>query len=183
MVHDLLLYQGVSTSMLSSCWLWQSSDNVMEIHKQPHLSVVFFDNFFASFDLIQKPQTEMGIRCIGTVRPNLTGGATVMWDNWTLATSLGQAQAVQSVSQRCVQMAVPEIQCVPLLQWKPAKIRLIIMLFMFVPSIICILLESSYFLVYVCIKTHLPSRLISTVWLRCELKKILFIVVDVAPIK
>lgn len=134
MVHDLLLYQGVSTSMLSSCWLWQSSDNVMEIHKQPHLSVVFFDNFFASFDLIQKLQTEMGIRCIGTVRPNLTGGATVMWDNWTLATSLGQAQAVQSVSQRCVQMAVPEIQCVPLLQWKPAKIRLIIMLFVYVCS-------------------------------------------------
>ncbi|XP_040891591.1 piggyBac transposable element-derived protein 2 [Toxotes jaculatrix] len=47
---------------------------------QPLLSVVFFDNYFTSFNLIQKLHANLGVKCIGTVRPNRLGGATLMAD-------------------------------------------------------------------------------------------------------
>uniref|UniRef100_A0A3P9CMK6 PiggyBac transposable element-derived protein domain-containing protein n=1 Tax=Maylandia zebra TaxID=106582 RepID=A0A3P9CMK6_9CICH len=47
---------------------------------QPRLSVVFCDNYFTSFKLVQHLDTSLGVKCIGTVRPNRTGGATLMTD-------------------------------------------------------------------------------------------------------
>uniref|UniRef100_A0A3P9DBQ9 PiggyBac transposable element-derived protein domain-containing protein n=1 Tax=Maylandia zebra TaxID=106582 RepID=A0A3P9DBQ9_9CICH len=37
---------------------------------QPRLSVVFCDNYFTSFKLVQHLDTSLGVKCIGTVRPN-----------------------------------------------------------------------------------------------------------------
>lgn len=48
--------------------------------KEPHLSVVFCDNFFTSINLVQNLHTTLGVKCIGTVRPNRTGGAPLMAD-------------------------------------------------------------------------------------------------------
>lgn len=47
---------------------------------QPRLSVVFCDNYFTSFKLVQHLDTSLGVKCISTVRPNRTGGATLMTD-------------------------------------------------------------------------------------------------------
>jgi len=47
---------------------------------QPWLSVVFCDNYFTSFNFIQNLHTSLGVKCIGTVRPNRTGGAPLMTD-------------------------------------------------------------------------------------------------------
>lgn len=47
---------------------------------EPRLSVVFCDNYFTSFNLIQKLNANLGVKCIGTVRPNRIGGATLMVD-------------------------------------------------------------------------------------------------------
>lgn len=90
----------------------QSSDNVMEIHKQPHLSVVFFFQFRFDPEAADRNGYQVHRHC--PTQPHRWSYVDV-GQLWTLATSLGQAQAVQSVSERCVQMTVPEMQCVPLL--------------------------------------------------------------------
>lgn len=43
--------------------------------KESQLSVVFCDNFFTSFNLVQNLHTALGVKSIGTVRSNRTGGA------------------------------------------------------------------------------------------------------------
>lgn len=48
--------------------------------KHPQLSVVYCDNFFTSFSLVQSLHSSLGVKCIGTVRPNRTGGAGLMAD-------------------------------------------------------------------------------------------------------
>lgn len=50
---------------------------------QPRLSVVFFDNYFTSFDLILSLHANLGIKCIkciGTARSNRIGGAHLIED-------------------------------------------------------------------------------------------------------
>lgn len=46
----------------------------------PRLSVVFCDNYFTSFDLVQNLHANLGVKCIGTVRPNRMGGTTLKTD-------------------------------------------------------------------------------------------------------
>uniref|UniRef100_A0A671LFG7 PiggyBac transposable element-derived protein domain-containing protein n=1 Tax=Sinocyclocheilus anshuiensis TaxID=1608454 RepID=A0A671LFG7_9TELE len=87
-IHDLLMYQGASTFFNVTLseeeqMLPLGAKVVTTLCKtiqQPHLSVVFFDNFFTSFKLVQTLQTSLGVQCIGTVRPNRTGGAPLMTD-------------------------------------------------------------------------------------------------------
>ncbi|XP_050959103.1 piggyBac transposable element-derived protein 2 [Labeo rohita] len=87
-IHDLLLYQGASTFFNVALseeeqMLPLGAKVVTTLCKtiqQPRLSVVFFDNFFTSFKLVQTLQTSLGVKCIGTVRPNRTGGAPLMTD-------------------------------------------------------------------------------------------------------
>ncbi|KAK9533207.1 hypothetical protein VZT92_008345 [Zoarces viviparus] len=87
-IHDLLLYQGAST--LFNVALPEKEQGLLlgakvettlrKIITQPSLSVVFCDNYFISFNLIQKLNANLGVKCICTVRPNHTGGATLMPD-------------------------------------------------------------------------------------------------------
>uniref|UniRef100_A0A3Q2SZ84 PiggyBac transposable element-derived protein domain-containing protein n=1 Tax=Fundulus heteroclitus TaxID=8078 RepID=A0A3Q2SZ84_FUNHE len=86
--HDLLLYQGASTFFnvpLSEeeQKLPLGSKVVMTLSKtitEPNLSVVFCDNYFTSFDLIQNLHANLGVKCIGTVRSNRMGQASLMSD-------------------------------------------------------------------------------------------------------
>lgn len=84
-IHDLLLYQGVSTFF--NVALSEEEQGLLLVVitlcktiTQPRLSVVFCDNYFTSFNLIQKLNANLGVKCIGTVRPNRIGGATLMVD-------------------------------------------------------------------------------------------------------
>ncbi|CAK6972417.1 piggyBac transposable element-derived protein 2-like isoform X2 [Scomber scombrus] len=85
-IHDLLLYQGVSTffnvALSEQEQALPLGTNVVttlcKTIKEPWLSVVFCDNFFTSFNLVQSLHNSLGDKCIGTVRPNRTGGAPLM---------------------------------------------------------------------------------------------------------
>lgn len=74
-IHDLLLYQGASTffnvALSEEEQMLPLGTNVVttlcKTIQQPHLSVVFFDNFFTSFNLVQTLQTSLSVKCIGTV--------------------------------------------------------------------------------------------------------------------
>uniref|UniRef100_A0A3P9ISN6 PiggyBac transposable element-derived protein domain-containing protein n=1 Tax=Oryzias latipes TaxID=8090 RepID=A0A3P9ISN6_ORYLA len=87
-IHHLMLYQGISTffnvALTEQEQMLPLGAKVMttlcKTIKHPELSVVFFDNFFTSFGLIQSLYSSLGVRCIGTVRPNRTGGAPLMAD-------------------------------------------------------------------------------------------------------
>uniref|UniRef100_A0AAY4DZV3 PiggyBac transposable element-derived protein domain-containing protein n=1 Tax=Denticeps clupeoides TaxID=299321 RepID=A0AAY4DZV3_9TELE len=87
-IHDLLLYQGASTFFNvplteEEQMLPLGAKIVTTLSKtitEPELSVVFCDNYFTSFDLIQILHTNLGVKCIGTVRPNGMGGATLITD-------------------------------------------------------------------------------------------------------
>ncbi|XP_054602416.1 piggyBac transposable element-derived protein 2-like [Nothobranchius furzeri] len=87
-IHDLLLYQGASTFFNTTLseeeqMLPLGAKVVTTLCKtitQPRLSVVFCDNYFTSFKLVKYLDTSLGVKCIGTVRPNRTGGATLMTD-------------------------------------------------------------------------------------------------------
>lgn len=87
-IHDFLLYQGASTFFNVALTeqeeaLLLGSKLVTTLCKTitlPRLSVVFCDNFFTSFDLVQNLQENLSIRCIGTVQPNRMGGATLKTD-------------------------------------------------------------------------------------------------------
>jgi hypothetical protein len=87
-IHDLLMYQGASTFfnvVLSEQeqTLLLGAKVVTTLCKtiaQPRLSVVFCDNYFTSFNLVRDLHTLLGVKCIGTVRPNRIGGAPLMTD-------------------------------------------------------------------------------------------------------
>ncbi|GLD52979.1 piggyBac transposable element-derived protein 3-like protein, partial [Lates japonicus] len=87
-IHDLLLYQGVSTFFNVALSEQEQMlplgakvvTTLCKTIKHPQLSVVFCDNFFTSFGLVQSLHSSLGVKCIGTVRPNRTGGAPLMAD-------------------------------------------------------------------------------------------------------
>uniref|UniRef100_A0AAY4B8K2 PiggyBac transposable element-derived protein domain-containing protein n=1 Tax=Denticeps clupeoides TaxID=299321 RepID=A0AAY4B8K2_9TELE len=87
-IHDLLLYQGASTFFNvplteEEQMLPLGAKVVTTLSKtitEPQLSVVFCDDYFTSFDLIQNLHTNLGVKCIDTVRPNRMGGATLITD-------------------------------------------------------------------------------------------------------
>lgn len=87
-IHDMLLYQGASTFFnvdLSEQEqeLLLGAKVVTTLCKTialPRVSVVYFDNYFTSFKLIQNVHSALGVKCIGTVRQNRTGGAPLMTD-------------------------------------------------------------------------------------------------------
>lgn len=87
-INDLLLYQGASTFFNLALGDEEQAfplrakvvTTLCKTIAQPHLSVVFFDNYFTSFSLIQKLHADLGVRCIGTVRPTRIGGATLLTD-------------------------------------------------------------------------------------------------------
>lgn len=87
-IHDLLLYQGAATFFNVPL---SEQEQVLPLGAKlvttlcktitlPRLSVVFCDNYFTSFNLIQSLHATLGVRCIGTVRPNRIGGAPLMAD-------------------------------------------------------------------------------------------------------
>jgi len=49
--------------------------DIVFLHSQAEYHQLFFDNFFTSLSLIQS-LSEKGIRCVGTIRDNRTGGAS-----------------------------------------------------------------------------------------------------------
>ncbi|XP_020354803.1 piggyBac transposable element-derived protein 2-like isoform X3 [Oncorhynchus kisutch] len=87
-IHDLLLYQGDTTFLNSG--LNEDEQNPLLSTKvvttlctsiaEPEATVVFCDNYLISLDLVKSLQARLGVRCIGTVRANGTGGATAMDD-------------------------------------------------------------------------------------------------------
>ncbi|XP_061591810.1 piggyBac transposable element-derived protein 2-like [Cololabis saira] len=87
-IHDLLLYQGPSTFFNRDLseeerQLPLGSKVVTTLCKtitQPRLSVVFCDDYFTSFKLVHSLEINLGIKCVGTVRSNRIGGATLMED-------------------------------------------------------------------------------------------------------
>lgn len=87
-IHDLLLYPGASTFFNVDL---SEEEQMLPLGakvvttlcntiKVPQLSVVFCDNFFISFSLVQNLHTALSVKCIGTVRSNCTGGAPLMAD-------------------------------------------------------------------------------------------------------
>ncbi|XP_034533121.1 piggyBac transposable element-derived protein 3-like [Notolabrus celidotus] len=87
-IHDLLLYQGASTFFNVALSEQEQMlplgakvvTTLCKTIKHPRLSVFFCDNFFTSFSLVQSLHSSLGVKCIGTVRPNRTGGAPLMAD-------------------------------------------------------------------------------------------------------
>ncbi|XP_032436485.1 piggyBac transposable element-derived protein 2-like [Xiphophorus hellerii] len=87
-IHDLLLYQGASTFFNVALSEEEQAlplgakvvTTLCKTIKEPQMSVVFCDHFFTSFNLVQYLHTALGVKCIGTVRPNRTGGAPLMTD-------------------------------------------------------------------------------------------------------
>uniref|UniRef100_A0A4W5R0G1 PiggyBac transposable element-derived protein domain-containing protein n=1 Tax=Hucho hucho TaxID=62062 RepID=A0A4W5R0G1_9TELE len=87
-IHDLLLYQGDTTFLNSG--LDEDEQNPLLGTKvvttlctsiaEPEATVVFCDNYLISLDLVKSLQARLGVRSIGTVRANCTGGATGMDD-------------------------------------------------------------------------------------------------------
>lgn len=82
-IHDMLLYQGSSTFFNVSLSSKEQSlllgaKVVLTLSRtidEPQHSVLFFDNFFTNYDLIQLMKAELDIHCVGTVRANRSGGA------------------------------------------------------------------------------------------------------------
>ncbi|KAF7642318.1 hypothetical protein LDENG_00260420 [Lucifuga dentata] len=85
-IHDLLLYQGESTFFNVALSEQEQAlpcgaklvTTLCKTITQPRLSVDFCDNYFTSFNLVQILHTNLGVKCIGTVRANHIGGATLM---------------------------------------------------------------------------------------------------------
>uniref|UniRef100_A0A672KYQ5 PiggyBac transposable element-derived protein 3-like n=2 Tax=Sinocyclocheilus grahami TaxID=75366 RepID=A0A672KYQ5_SINGR len=90
-IHDFILYQGATTFFniqkeehahldLEDLSLGAKVVSILcntITHKEA--TVVFYDNFFTSFDL-KTLHTNLGLRSVGTVRANRSGGATLMSD-------------------------------------------------------------------------------------------------------
>lgn len=87
-IHDLLLYQGQSTFFNSDLSEEEQKlplgtkvvTTLCKTITEPRISVVFCDNFFTCFDLVQSLRANLGIKCIGTVRSNRIGGAPLIED-------------------------------------------------------------------------------------------------------
>lgn len=90
-IHDFILYQGATTffniqeeehahlgleDLLGAKVVSILCNTV--VHKEA--TVVFYDNNFTSFNLVKTLHTNLGLRSVGTVRVNRTGGATLMSD-------------------------------------------------------------------------------------------------------
>uniref|UniRef100_A0A3P8S7U4 PiggyBac transposable element-derived protein domain-containing protein n=1 Tax=Amphiprion percula TaxID=161767 RepID=A0A3P8S7U4_AMPPE len=87
-IYDLLLYQGASTFFSVTL---SEQEQVLPLGAKlvtalcktialPQLSVVFCDNYFINFNLVQSLHATLGIKCIGTVQPNRMSGALLMTD-------------------------------------------------------------------------------------------------------
>ncbi|KAK3512880.1 hypothetical protein QTP70_028944, partial [Hemibagrus guttatus] len=83
-IHDLLLYQGVSTFFYIALTKQEEAlplgDKLVTLCKTitlPRLSFVIFDSYLPSFDLVQNLHANLGVKCIGTVRPNRMGEASL----------------------------------------------------------------------------------------------------------
>ncbi|XP_010796031.1 piggyBac transposable element-derived protein 3-like [Notothenia coriiceps] len=87
-IHDMMLYQGASTffnvalseqeqKLLLGAKVVTTLCKTIEL---PRLSIVFCDDYFTSFNLIQNLHSGLGIKCIGTVRQNRNGRAPLMTD-------------------------------------------------------------------------------------------------------
>lgn len=82
-IRDLVLYQGSSSRCKSP--LAPSEERLLlgvkivltlsRTTEDPKGTLVFFDNFFTNFDLVQRMKNELVIHCVDTVRGNRTGGA------------------------------------------------------------------------------------------------------------
>ncbi|XP_062851349.1 piggyBac transposable element-derived protein 3-like [Trichomycterus rosablanca] len=87
-IHDLLLYQGASTffnialsEQEQELTLGAKLVTVLcKTMTQPQLSVVFCDNYFTSFKMIQNVHANLGVKCIGTVRSNRVSGIPLITD-------------------------------------------------------------------------------------------------------
>ncbi|XP_039537279.1 piggyBac transposable element-derived protein 2-like isoform X2 [Pimephales promelas] len=91
-IHDFILYQGSTTFFniqeeehahlgLKDLLLGAKVVSILcntIVHKEA--TVVFYDNFFTSFNLVKTLHTNLGLRSVGTVTVNRTGGATLMSD-------------------------------------------------------------------------------------------------------
>uniref|UniRef100_A0A3B5R2X5 PiggyBac transposable element-derived protein domain-containing protein n=1 Tax=Xiphophorus maculatus TaxID=8083 RepID=A0A3B5R2X5_XIPMA len=77
-IHDLLLYQGASTFFNVALSEEEQAlplgakvvTMLCTTTKEPQMSVVFCDNFFTSFNLVQYLHTALGVKCIGTCFDN-----------------------------------------------------------------------------------------------------------------
>uniref|UniRef100_A0A3B3QTZ4 PiggyBac transposable element-derived protein domain-containing protein n=1 Tax=Paramormyrops kingsleyae TaxID=1676925 RepID=A0A3B3QTZ4_9TELE len=96
-IHDLLLYQGAST-FFNVALSEQEQElplgaklvtTLCKTIKEPQLSVVFCHNYFTSFDLIHNLHANLGVKCIGTVRSNRMGGASLMTDKELMKNGCG----------------------------------------------------------------------------------------------
>lgn len=87
-IHDLLPYQGASTFFNITLTEQEEAlplgaklvTTLCKTITLPRLSVVFCDNYFTGFDLVQNLHANLGVKCNGTVRPNRMGGTTLKTD-------------------------------------------------------------------------------------------------------
>lgn len=89
---------------------------------QLRLSVVFCDNYFTSFNLVQNLHASLGVKCIGTVRPNRIGGAPLMTDKELMKRGRGACDyrsaegviAVKWFDSKCVNLLSNASGIIPL---------------------------------------------------------------------
>lgn len=119
-IHDLLLYQGQTTFFNVNISPEEQKVGlggkvVSVLCKSialPRLSVVFCDNFFTSFPLFYHLNSTVGLKCIGTVKSNRTGGAPLPTDKELMARGRGAFDyastddliAVKWYDNKCVTM-------------------------------------------------------------------------------
>uniref|UniRef100_A0A8C1CNC5 PiggyBac transposable element-derived protein domain-containing protein n=1 Tax=Cyprinus carpio carpio TaxID=630221 RepID=A0A8C1CNC5_CYPCA len=73
-IHDLLMYQGASTFFNVTL---SEEEQMLPLGAKV---VTTLCKTIQHFKLVQTLQTSLGVQCIGTVRPNRTGGAPLMTD-------------------------------------------------------------------------------------------------------
>lgn len=66
-IHDLLLYQGVSTFFNIALTKQEESLPLGAKLATTLCKTVIFDDYFTSFDLLQNLHANLGVKCIGTV--------------------------------------------------------------------------------------------------------------------
>ncbi|XP_024858094.1 uncharacterized protein LOC108249818 isoform X2 [Kryptolebias marmoratus] len=129
-IHDLLLFQGASTFFNVALSDQEQRlplraklvTTLCKTIQQPQLSVVCCDNFFTSFSLVQSLHTSLGVRFIGAVQPNLTGGAPLMADSELMEKGRGAFDyrsaegvvAVKWVEKKCVNLLSSACGILPL---------------------------------------------------------------------
>lgn len=116
-IHDLLLHRGVSTFFNVALNEQEQAlplgskvvTTLCKTIKQPQLIVVFCDNYFTNFSLVQILHSSLGVKCIGTVQPNCTGGAPYMADKDLMKRGRGacdyrSAGGVKWFDNKCVNL-------------------------------------------------------------------------------